>query len=130
MRSGRAVVLVVEDSELIRLCAVELVSAAGFEALEATNADEAIHILESRLDIRIVFTDVSMPGSMDGIRLAHYIRSRWPPLKLIVASGQSIIDESHLPAGARFFPKPYNGGMIVEAMESMLRGANGDHANL
>jgi CheY-like chemotaxis protein len=130
MRSGRAVVLVVEDSELIRLSAVELVSAAGFEALEATNADEAIHILESRLDIRIVFTDVSMPGSMDGIRLAHYIRSRWPPLKLIVASGQSIIDESHLPAGARFFPKPYNGGMIVEAMESMLRGANGDHANL
>jgi CheY-like chemotaxis protein len=129
MRSGR-VVLVVEDSELIRLSAVELVSAAGFEALEATNADEAIHILESRLDIRIVFTDVSMPGSMDGIRLAHYIRSRWPPLKLIVASGQSIIDESHLPAGARFFPKPYNGGMIVEAMESMLRGANGDHANL
>jgi len=87
-----------EDSHIIRMCAVDLVVAAGFEALEASSADEAIQVLEGRSDIHLVFTDVSMPGSMDGIKLSHYIRKRWPPVN----------DESHLPVGAGFFSKPYN----------------------
>src|SRR5271170_1529536 len=98
MSHRKAVVLVVEDNPLIRMCAVDLVLAAGFEALEAGDADEAIRILEARADIHLVFTDVSMPGSMDGIKLSHYIRKRWPPVN----------DESHLPVGAGFFSKPYN----------------------
>lgn len=91
MKNGRAVVLVVDDSALIRMGAVDLVQCAGYEALEAQDADEAIRILESRDDIDLVFTDVQMPGTMDGIKLAHYIRNRWPPVKLIVASGQAIL---------------------------------------
>lgn len=106
MFNGKAVILVVEDSALIRLSAVDLVRSAGYEALEARDADEAIRILESRADINLVFTDVQMPGTMDGIKLAHYIRDRWPPVKLIVASGNAIIKESNLPAGSRFFAKP------------------------
>ena len=130
MSNRKAVVLVVEDNPLIRMCAVDLVLAAGFEALEAVDADEAIRILEARPDIQLVFTDVSMPGSMDGIKLAHYIRDRWPPVKLIVASGKAIIEESHLPAGARFFSKPYDDGAIVDEMKRLLPGPFGEHADL
>ena len=117
------VILVVEDDPIIRMGALQFVAAAGFEAIEASDADEAIRILEARSDIHLVFTDVGMPGTMDGIKLAHYIRRRWPPVKLIVASGKHILDESHLPAGARFFSKPYSDKTIVGAMMGMLSAA-------
>ena len=122
MFNGKAVVLVVEDSAIIRMGAVDLVQSAGYEALEASNADEAIRILESRADIDLVFTDVQMPGTMDGIKLSHYIRNRWPPVKLIVASGKAILEESSLPEGSRFFSKPYSNHVIADAMAGMLSG--------
>ena len=121
----QSVILVVEDDPIIRMGARQLVVDAGFGVLEAGNADEAIRILEARSDIHLVFTDVGMPGTMDGIKLAHYIRRRWPPVKLIVASGKAIIDESHLPAGARFFTKPYSESTIVGAMVRMLSDVTG-----
>jgi CheY-like chemotaxis protein len=120
MNNGRAVVLIVEDSPMIRLGAVDLVLSAGYEAIEASDADEAIRILESRDDIDLVFTDVQMPGTMDGIKLSHYIRDRWPPVKLIVASGETILEESSLPMGSRFFSKPYDDLKITEAMARLL----------
>ena len=120
MNNGTAVVLIVEDSAIIRMGAVDLVLSAGYEALQACDADEAIRILESRADIDLVFTDVQMPGTMDGIKLARYIRDRWPPVKLIVASGTAIFEESSLPEGSRFFPKPYNDHAIGDAMARML----------
>lgn len=120
MHNGKPVVLVVEDSPIIRMGAVDLVISAGYEALEARDADEAIRILESRADIDLVFTDVQMPGTMDGLKLSHYIRDRWPPVKLIVASGDTILEESSLPAGSRFFPKPYDDHSIQDVMARML----------
>lgn len=120
MHNGKAVVLVVEDSTIIRMGAVDLVLSAGYEALEANDADEAIRILESRSDIDLVFTDVQMPGTMDGIKLSHYIRDRWPPVKLIVASGKEILEESSLPEGSWFFSKPYSDHAIADAMARML----------
>jgi len=120
MKNGKAVVLIVEDSAIIRMSAVDLVLSAGYEALEAGDADEAIRILEGRDDIDLVFTDVQMPGTMDGIKLSHYIRDRWPPVKLIVASGAAIVEESMLPGGSRFFPKPYDDFSITEAMALLL----------
>jgi len=113
-------ILVVEDHPIIRTGAVALVIDAGFDVLEAGDADEAISVLERRSDIGLVFTDVEMPGTMDGIKLTHYIRDRWPSVKLIAASGKAIVDESHLPTGARFFPKPYNDDTIVEAILGLL----------
>ena len=98
-----------------------------FEPLEASDADEAIRILEARPDIHLVFTDVGMPGTMDGIKLSHYIRDRWPPVKLIVTSGKMTVDENHLPVGAKLFPKPYNESAIVEAMRGMLPKAKWQH---
>jgi CheY-like chemotaxis protein len=127
MPDRKAVVLVVENDPIIRMGALQLVADAGFEAIEADSADEAIRFLEARSDIRLVFTDVGMPGTMDGIKLSHYIRGRWPPVKLIVVSGNAIIKESHLPVGAKLFPKPYRDGSIVEAMIGMLSDANGLH---
>ncbi len=122
MNNGKAVVLVVEDSTIIRMGAVDLVLSAGYEALEACDADEAIRILEEREDVDLVFTDVQMPGTMDGIKLCHYIRERWPPVKLLVASGKAILEESSLPVGSRFFSKPYDDHAITDAMARMLLG--------
>jgi CheY-like chemotaxis protein len=120
MNNGKAVVLVVEDSTIIRMGAVDLARSVGYEALEASDAEGAIRILESRDDIDLVFTDVQMPGTMDGIKLSHYIRDRWQPVKLIVASGATILEESSLPGGSRFFSKPYDDHTITDAMARLL----------
>lgn len=120
MKNGKAVILVVEDDPLIRLGALDLVDSAGYEGISATDAEEAIRILEARDDIDLVFTDVQMPGTMDGIKLSHYIRGRWPPVRIIVASGRAILAESSLPSGSRFFEKPYNENAIKEMMARML----------
>ncbi len=114
------VVLIVEDHPIIRMGAVDLVQAAGCEAVEAQDADAAIAVLRSRSDIRVVFTDVQMPGSMDGLKLAHYISERWPPIRLIVASGERIVAESQLPTGARFFAKPYDVASIVDLIKVIV----------
>jgi len=108
VESGRPVVLVVEDDHLLRLDAADMVAAAGFDVVEAANADEAVAILESRNDITVVFTDVQMPGSMDGLKLARAVRGRWPPIKIVTTSGQRITEETDLPEGGRFLPKPYS----------------------
>jgi CheY-like chemotaxis protein len=86
--------------------------------IEAANADEAIRILENRRDIRVVFTDLHMPGSMDGLKLAHAVRNRWPPIKIIVTSGRETCAEQELPAGGRFFAKPYDPGEIKNALRA------------
>lgn len=115
-----AIVLVVEDEPLLRLAGIDLVEAAGFEALAASDATEAVAILESRDDIRIVFTDVDMPRGVDGMRLAAIIRDRWPPIKVIVVSGH-IDDPGYLiPAETVFFAKPYREEQIVETIRQML----------
>ena len=123
-----AVVLVVEDSPIILMNALELVTSGGFEGVGAAGADEAIAILEARTDIRLVFTDVEMPGTIDGVKLAHYIRHRWPPIHLIVASGRAIQRESQLPTGVQFFPKPYDNDAIVQAMSRMLAVIDADES--
>ena len=116
----RQVVLVVEDESLIRMNAIAMVEGAGFEAIAASSADEAIQILEGRNDIRAVFTDVRMPGSMDGIRLASVVRNRWPPVALIVTSGHTDVPESDLPTGGRFLSKPYAPVQIEIALRQLI----------
>jgi len=118
--TNKAVVLVVEDEALVRMNAVGLLQDAGYEVLEAPDTEHALAILESRTDIGLVFTDVEMPGPMDGIGLAHRIRERWPLVLMVVASGKAIVDQSRLPVGARFLGKPYADGIIVGAMAQMF----------
>ena len=109
-------VLVVEDEFLSRLHAVSLVEEAGYKAVEASNAEEAIAVLEARKDIRIVFTDIDMPGTMDGLKLAHAIRTRWPPIELIVTSGHFHLSDDDMPERGQFFPKPYGDREIIWAL--------------
>ena len=114
------IVLVVEDEPIIRLAAVDIVESAGFIAIEAANADEAIRILESRTDIRIVFTDVNMPGSIDGLKLARAVRHRWPPVKIVVVSGLIKLAPDDLPLDTVFLPKPYRSSQITQAFHDLL----------
>lgn len=112
-------VLVVDDEPLIRSDAVGMLEEAGFHVIEAGDADEAIDILLATPDIWGVFTDVDMPGSMDGIRLAHAVRDRWPPVHIFVISGHRVIEADDLPAGGRFFSKPYDPIAVLAAFEEI-----------
>jgi two-component system, response regulator PdtaR len=113
-------VLIVEDEFIIALSAAEAMRKAGFETLEASNADDAVAILERRSDIDVVFTDIRMPGSMDGLRLAHCVRDRWPPMKIIVTSGHHVCRDGDLPAGGLFIAKPYSDQTLAMALERLL----------
>lgn len=104
----KPVVLVVEDNPLIRLDLVDRLQRAGFATVEVSSADEAIVVLVERIDIRVVFTDIQMPGSMNGLELAHYVRERWPPTILIVTSAQQNPTESELPIDTSFIRKPHH----------------------
>jgi CheY-like chemotaxis protein len=119
METKRPVVLIVEDEFLIRMDAIDMVRAAGFDVLEASNADEAIAILEDRLDVTVVFTDIQMPGSMDGLKLAAAIRGRWPPIKIVATSGMAEVSREELPSGSRFIPKPYSPREVVAALREL-----------
>jgi CheY-like chemotaxis protein len=113
---ARPVVLIVEDEALLRMHAAALIEAAGFDPVEASNADDAIAILEARRDIRIVFTDIEMPGSMDGLKLSRAIRDRWPPIEITLTSGKRHPPADDLPARGQFFPKPYNPAALIAAI--------------
>jgi two-component system, response regulator PdtaR len=117
-RPGSRLVLVVEDEPLLRLMAGDLVEDAGLEPIFASNADDAVRILEDREDIGIVFTDVRMPGSIDGIKLAAAVRDRWPPIKIVVVSGH-LVGDPDLPEGALFFRKPYRSDEIISTLRKL-----------
>jgi CheY-like chemotaxis protein len=115
-----AVVLVVEDDMLLRMRAVDMVEDAGFTPLEAVDADQAVAILESRSDIALLFTDIQMPGSMDGLKLAHAVHKRWPPIKIILVSGQLRLADLDIPSDSRFFGKPLEANVMIAQMRSMI----------
>ena len=114
------VVLIVEDETLLRLHAVDMIEAAGYATLEATNADDAVAILMERTDIRVVFTDIDMPGSMDGMKLAAVVRDRWPPIEIIMTSGFTRPRPSDMPLRSLFFPKPYDDGKVIGAIQAFV----------
>jgi len=113
----------VEDEPLLRMLAVAVLEEAGFLAIEARDADEAAVLLESRADIALLFTDIDMPGSMDGLKLAHAVRIRWPPIKILVVSGKQRLQSSDLPSNSRFLRKPYQASALVEELRSMVGSA-------
>ena len=114
-------VLVVEDEMLLRMRAVDIVEDAGFTPIEAVNADEALAILESRSDIVLLFTDIQMPGSMDGLKLAQAVHQRWPSIKIIIVSGKLTLTEAEKPIHSRFFGKPLEVKQMIAEMQDMIR---------
>jgi two-component sensor histidine kinase/CheY-like chemotaxis protein len=113
-------VLVVEDEMVLRMRAVDIVEDAGFTAVEAVNADEAMSILEARSDISLLFTDIQMPGSMDGLKLAHAVHDRWPEIKIILVSGQVKPSETDKPVDSRFFGKPIEVKQMIAELREMV----------
>jgi CheY-like chemotaxis protein len=119
LEAKRAVILIVEDELLIRMNAIEMIEEA-YEVVEAASADEAIAILEGRLDITVVFTDIQMPGSMDGLKLAAAVRDRWPPIKIVATSGHVKLGPGDLPEGGCFLPKPYSHAEITKLLRDLI----------
>jgi CheY-like chemotaxis protein len=109
-------VLVVEDEALIRMHSAEMIRDLGFEVIEAVDADQAVSLLESVPEITVVFTDIQMPGSMDGLLLATVVRDRWPPVALLITSGKVRPPADDMPDGAQFIPKPYSPWQLKEQL--------------
>ena len=117
---GRPVVLVVEDEVLLRWSTVSVVDETGFTAFEAGSATEAISILERQSDVWAVVTDVQMPGSIDGLKLAHLVRIRWPKIKILITSGQVRLREDDMPVGCQYLHKPYDPSQLASILEAWV----------
>jgi two-component sensor histidine kinase/CheY-like chemotaxis protein len=113
-------VLIVEDEMMLRMRAVDIVEDAGFSPVQAVNADQALSILESRADISLLFTDIQMPGSMDGLKLAHAVHDRWPAIKIILVSGQVTPSDAERPVDSRFFGKPLSDNQMIVELQAMV----------
>lgn len=114
-------VLVVEDEALIRLYISEELAELGFEVFEAANAREAVEVLKQHPEIHVLFTDIDMPGDVDGLQLAQLVRTRWPPIKIIVTSGKHFFDHAELPVDGRFIAKPYEPAFVVATIRDIMR---------
>jgi CheY-like chemotaxis protein len=119
------VVLVVEDEPLVRMNSIDLVRELGFDVVEAVDADHAMAALESGQGITVLFTDIQMPGSMDGLQLAAAVTERWPPIAILITSGQLHPEDAHMPAGAQFMPKPYSPWQLEQQLRALTGGSGG-----
>lgn len=113
-------VLVVEDEALVRMDIVDRLELEGFTVSEAGNADDAISQLERYPEIEILFTDIDMPGTMDGLKLSAFVRGRWPPVRIVVTSGHMMVDVADLPDGGMFFSKPYEASKIISSFRQLM----------
>jgi CheY-like chemotaxis protein len=110
------VVLVVEDEELLRMLATDMLEDHGLTVVQAATAEEALPILEDRDDIGVLFTDVNMPGRMDGLSLAAHVAERWPHIRLVVTSGRQGLTNNQLPDDGQFVQKPYRQSQLLSAI--------------
>ena len=120
--SGRAVVLIVEDEPLVRMMVIDLFEDEGFEVLEAANADQALNIFGERDDVALLFTDVEMPGSIDGYALARWVHSNRPAVKTMIVSGRALPRAGDVPEGAAFVGKPYDHDDVMRRVQTMMAG--------
>ena len=125
--AASTLVLVVDDDPLVRTYGVEAVTAAGFPTIEASNASEALRILESRSDVGVLFTDVEMPtAKMTGVQLAEVVHQRWPNICLVVTSGGANLTDADLPDDGRFIEKPYSPDEISDVLQSVTHSQGHD----
>ncbi|MGF7156232.1 response regulator [Novosphingobium gossypii] len=114
--TSRHGILIVEDEPLIRHDLLDFFEDAGFEVFEAENAEFAIKLMAMQPSIRVVLTDVDMPGSMDGVKLAHYIRKRYPSTLVLIASGAFRLAVADMPADAIFIGKPFDPRAVLKTI--------------
>ncbi|AXB79570.1 response regulator [Novosphingobium sp. P6W] len=118
--SVETTVLIVEDEVFIRMIGVDMLEDSGFRVLEAKNADEALEILKNGADVKVLFTDIRMPGKMDGLELAEFVHARWPEIKLLITSGHCRLSDDEVPDGGRFVAKPYKLETVIEQIRKAL----------
>ena len=116
-KDGGIVVLVVEDELFVRLMAVDAIEDAGYVAIEAADADQALELLDGRDDIDVLFSDIKMPGTLDGLGLAARVRERWPSMPIILTSGHLYRGDFDMPASVPFLQKPYRAGALIAELE-------------
>src|ERR1700688_4292628 len=117
-------ILVVEDQEILRLYAADLLEEHGFRVVEAQNAAAALKVLETRNDVRLLFTDIQMPGALDGMDLAREVHQRWPRVLLVITSGQKKPSEAEIPDHGRFVAKPYRAAELLGQVDDMIHKDN------
>ena len=110
--------LVVENELLLSLDISDALKDEGYDVITVANADDAIKVLETRNDIRTIFTDIDLPGSIDGLKLAAAVRDRWPPVNIIVTTGMRAPRRDEMPAKSLFIAKPYRSAEVLEAVRS------------
>ena len=121
MALTRRTVLIVEDEILVRVVAVAILSDAGFDIIEADHAEAALTIFGSRAaDITLLFTDITMPGDLNGLNLAHHVQRRWPQIALLITSGEKPPQREGLPRDSRFMPKPYTSDHVEAQIRALL----------
>lgn len=118
--SKSSVVLIVEDEGLVRMDAAEALQEGGLQVREAANADEAVRIMEGGAPIHLLFTDIDMPGTMDGLQLAQLVASKWPTVRIIITSGHRVVEITEIPDGSVFFSKPYAHPEIIQSVRELL----------
>ena len=112
-------VLDVEDEPLLRMDAVDMLEDYEFTVIEAAGADQAVTLLAGGSTVMVLLTDIFMPGSMDGLQLAHLVKGRWPEIAIVIVSGHQHIDADGLPAGAVFISKPYGPDALTRTVASL-----------
>ena len=117
-------ILVVEDEPLLRMFNADMLSDAGFEVLEASDADEALRLLETTRDIKVVFTDVEMPGLIDGFALAERIEARWPDIGVVVTSGRRYPPRAFSAPARHFVPKPFAASEVVGMIDAFVHAGH------
>ena len=117
---ARAVVLIVEDEPLVRMMVIELFEDEGFEVLEAADADQALAIFRERRDVALLFTDVEMPGSLDGYALARWAEANRPTVRTVIVSGRAMPRAGDLPEGATFVGKPYDHDDVMRRIQTLM----------
>jgi two-component system, response regulator PdtaR len=123
MGQAKPVILVVEDDALLRMAASGLLEESGFGVVEAANADAALKVLDTRDDVRLLFTDIQMPGSCDGMDLARQVHVRWPNILLVITSGQVKPAEAEIPDHGHFIGKPYRANELLGEVNEMISKA-------
>lgn len=113
-------ILVTDDNEILRLNACELLESHGFTVVQADNAEEALNVLETRKDVRLLFTDIQMPPGLDGLALAREVHQRWPKILLVITSGQISPARADIADHGRFLQKPYRSADLLGQIDEMI----------
>ena len=120
MGVGKRTILIVEDEALVRVIGSDALEDAGYDVLEAASSDEALRLLDANDDVRLLFTDIRMPGKLDGLQLANLVHERWPRIKILITSGDTWPSQDRIPDDGRFIAKPYKVTALCDQVDEII----------